>query len=411
MGDTRRALWEDRMPWKVSKPMDERMKFIGRLLAGEKMTDLCTEFGISRKTGHKFLARYEAFGPEGLVDRSRAPRRQARQTANELERLVVDLRAVHPTWGPKKLKERLETLHPGIKFPAASTIGDILVRFGLIADRRRRPIEERFTGKNLGLTVSDRPNDVWCTDFKGEFRLSNGQYCYPLTTSDFACRYLLGSDALASTQAAPARVSFEALFEEFGLPLVMRSDSGTPFSARGYGGLSELSAYWMSLGIRPERTQPAHPEQNGRHERMHRVMKAEATRPASPHLMHQQERLDEFRRIYNEERPHEALEQKTPASLYEKSPRSLAEAQRLSDSYPMHDYTRLVSGSGTITISGKAIFLATALRGLTVGLRDLGEGVFLIGLGPFDLGYADLKTRKLVPDHPDSDEETETENM
>ena len=349
---------------------------------------------------------------EALVDQSRRPRKQARQTATEIERLIVDLREVHPTWGPKKLKERLETLHPGLKFPAASTVGDILVRFGLIKDRRRRPIEERFESKALGLTASETPNDVWCTDFKGQFRLSNGQYCYPLTTTDFASRYLLGSDALASTHAAPARASFEALFDEFGLPLVIRSDNGTPFSARGYGGLSELSAYWMSLGIRPERTQPSHPEQNGRHERMHRVLKAEATRPASPHLMHQQERFDEFRRVYNEERPHEALDQRTPASGYERSPRSLADAQRFARDYPMHDYSRLVNGSGSVTVNGHQIFLATALRGQTVGLRDLGGGVFLIGLGPFDLGYADLKNKRLVPDDPTTElDDDGTENL
>jgi putative transposase len=387
------------------------MKFIGRLLAGEKMTDLCKEFGISPKTGHKFRARYEALGPEGLVDQSRRPKRQARQTATEIERLIVGLRQVHPTWGPKKLKERLETLHPGLKFPAASTIGDVLVRFGLVKDRRRSPIEERLASSPPGLTSSDRPNDVWCTDFKGQFRLSNGQYCYPLTTSDFASRFLLGSDALSSTQAVPARASFEALFDEYGLPLVIRSDNGVPFSARGYGGLSELSAYWMSLGIRPERTQPAHPEQNGRHERMHRVMKAEATRPASPHLLHQQERLDEFRRIYNEERPHEALGQKTPAAGYEKSPRLLAEAQRRALDYPLHDFTRLVNSAGAISIASKPIFLAAALRGLTIGVRDLGGGSFLVSLGPFDLGYADLKTRKLSPDAPDEEmDETEVDN-
>lgn len=396
------------MPWKVSHTVDERMKFIGRLLAGEKMTDLCAEFGISRKTGHKFLARYHSQGPEGLVDQSRRPRRQARQTASEIERLIVGLRQVHPTWGPKKLKERLETLHPGLDFPAASTVGDILVRFGMVQDRRRRPIEERFAATSPGLTSSDHPNDVWCTDFKGQFRLSNGQYCYPLTTSDYASRFLLGSDALASTQVVPARASFEALFDEYGLPLVIRSDNGVPFSARGYGGLSELSAFWMSLGVRPERTQPAHPEQNGRHERMHRVLKAEATRPASPHLLHQQERLDEFRRVYNEERPHEALGLKTPTTRYERSTRLLSEAQRRASEYPLHDFSRLVNSAGAVSVSGKAIFLTTALRGLTVGLRDLGNGNFLVGLGPFDLGYVDLKTRRLQPDDPEMDlEETE----
>ena len=386
------------MPWKVTRPMDERIRFVARYLDGEKMVDLCREFGISRKTGYKFLERYDKFGPSGLLDQSKRPIRLARKTADEIERLVISLRLAHPTWGSRKLREKLLQRHSGLPIPVASTIGEILSRHGLIVDRKRRPIEERLRTPT-GLTDGESPNEVWCCDFKGQFRLSNGQYCYPLTVTDHASRYIIGCEGLASTKVEPARAIFEELFDLYGLPSIIRSDNGVPFSARGFGGLSRLSAWWMSLGIRPERIQPGHPEQNGRHERMHRTLKDEATRPAAAHLLQQQEKFDAFREIYNKERPHEALGMKAPADCYSKSGRTLKEAQSYQD-YPLHDQRRNVDMQGCIKIAGKRIFLGRGLGGSLLGLREIDTDLLQVALGPFDIGYIDLKEAKLLVDNP-----------
>jgi transposase InsO family protein len=395
------------MPWREVKPMDERVKFIARLLDGEKMTELCREFGISRKTGYKFLERYEKYGVGGLDNGSRRPHHLARKTADSIEELIVKLKGVYPTWGPKKLKAKIEKLHPGISFPAISTFGEILLRHGLVTPRKRRPLEERF--HPLHLPESQACNEVWNTDFKGHFRLGNQDYCYPLTTSDDLSRYLLSCEALDSTKARPAMAIFEQLFDEYGLPETIKSDNGVPFSARGIGGLSELSAWWMSLGIKPYRIRPGNPQENGRHERMHRTLKAEATRPAGKNFLQQQEKFDDFRVRYNEERPHEALGMKAPSDMYEKSKRTLVEAQR-ADHYLFHDFTKRVSMCGAFRLTPtKQCFIGRSLRDLHLGFRELGQSVLLVSLGPFDIGYVDA--RKPIPqftvDHPLEEEAEE----
>jgi len=376
--------------------MDERVQFISRYLDGEKMVDLCREFGISRKTGYKFVSRYERLGPAGLEDQSRRPLHSPGKVSDEIERLIVRLKGMKPSWGPKKLKTRLEALHPGVSMPAASTIGEILERHGLVRQRRRKRFQQKLYP--TGLTISQAPNDIWAVDFKGHFRLLNRSYCYPLTVSDLFSRYLVGCESLQNTRTEPARECFEALFDEYGLPERIRSDNGSPFSSVGIGGLSELSVWWMKLGIRPERIKPGHPEQNGSHERMHRTLKEETTRPPAHNHLQQQEKFDQFREVFNHERPHEAIAMKTPASLYSKSKRPFEEKQL---DYPLHDVVRTVNSSGDFRLpGGRFFFLSKALRRQRIGLRDLGSGIWLVSFSQTDLGYLDTNACKLLPDNP-----------
>ena len=307
------------MPWKTVVAMEERMRFITRALhEDESFAQLCRQAGISRKTGYKWIERYEQGGPAGLEERRSIAGRNAKRLADAQVDAVVEVRHEHPTWGPKKIRARL--LELGQEAPSSSAIGDVLKRHGLVHPRRRRPHAPR---EFLGLTVGEQPNDVWCVDFKGDFRLGDKTRCYPLTISDFSSRYLLRCTALESTRDELATSVFESVFREFGLPEVIRSDNGVPFASTGIGGLTRLSIWWIKLGITPERIEPGHPEQNGRHERMHRTLKAEATRPPAENLTAQQRVLDRFRHQYNDIRPHEALEQKTPTSRYSVSRRTM----------------------------------------------------------------------------------------
>ncbi len=380
------------MPWKEVNLMDSRVRFIMRLLDGEKMTDICREYGISRKTGYKFLERYEKFGFEGLQNQSRRPLRFARQTHEEIVEKLIKLKGIYPTWGPKKLRVKLEQLHPGIVFPAVSTLGEILEREGLVKKRKFRHVEERlFLAPHSDALVA---NEIWNNDFKGQFRLGDNSYSYPLTVTDDYSRFILCIESLISTKCNPAIAAYEALFDEFGLPEAMRSDNGIPFSANGIGGLSALSAWWMSLGIRPIRIRPACPQENGKHERMHRTLKAETTKPSGKNQLQQQEKFDRFRKIYNNERPHEALAMKVPSEVYQKSTRTLIYAQR-KDHYGMHDFTRKVSPNGTLrTIKNGSCFIGRALSGHKLGFREVGQAVFLVSLGPFDIGFIDCRLSK-----------------
>lgn len=377
------------MPWKVNHLMSERMEFVGRLSKGERMTDLCEELGISRKTGYKFWRRYQEQGVRGLEDASRAPKRVRAKTNAAMEELLVQARKAHSSWGGRKLKDILETRQPGLKLPAASTITAVLKRHGLITQRKRRRRPERYAG---GLTQPQAPNEVWGVDYKGQFRLGNGRYCYPLTASDLCSRYLLVTEALDGTDEASAREVFEQAFDEYGLPEVIRTDNGTPFASQGLAGLTKLSAWWLRLGIKHQRTEPAHPEQNGCHERMHRTLKAETTRPAGRNSLQQQERFDAFRREFNEERPHEALDMQRPAQVYKPSERRrpipLPEL-----GYPLHDDVLEVSRGGHIRLPrGRHCFLSYALVGQPVGLREQPDGRWLVTFLALDLGTYDPRS-------------------
>jgi transposase InsO family protein len=382
------------VPWRESHTVSERMKFVVRLNAGESMSDLCREFGISRKTGYKFWERYKQEGPGGLEDASRAPKRVARRTAAEIEQALVDARNRHPTWGGRKLKRAIEREQPGLIIPSASTVSGILKRHGLTKPRRRW---QRPTPWRSPLTAPQAANEVWAVDYKGQFRLGTGEYCYPLTATDVHSRFLLAVEALESTDEESAREVFRGLFQERGLPEIIRSDNGTPFASCGLAGLTSLSAWWLRLGIRHERTEPAHPEQNGQHERMHRTLKAETTRPAGRNVLEQQERFDTFRQVFNEERPHEALGLKTPAEVYQPSPRHYP-APLPELRYPLHDDVLLVTKHGHIRLpKGRTVFLSNALADQPVGLREGDDGRWLVTFVNLDLGTYDPRAGSFEP--------------
>lgn len=375
--------------------MDERMRFVLEATEGwSSMSELCEKYGVSRRTGYKWLARYEAGGFAALADRSRAPRRQALETPPEIVAKIVELRRAQPTWGPRKLRARLLALEPAARWPAASTIGAILKREGLVEGRRRR--RRRPGAWNPGRTAADAPNRVWTADFKGEFRLGSGRLCYPLTIMDAHSRYLLACRALPGTATAGVRVTFERAFGEYGLPEVIRTDNGVPFSSRAIAGLSKLAVWWVRLGIRLERTRRAHPEDNGAHERMHRTLKAEATRPARKTPELQQRAFERFRAVYNDERPHEALGQAPPASVYAPStrplPRTLPEMN-----YPEDFQRRRISKHGQLRWCGRSYFVSETLHRQEVGLEFNKVGTWNVYFGPALLAVLDDREGILHP--------------
>lgn len=377
--------------------MDERVRFVARLLDGEKMAVLCEEFGISRKTGYKIYQRYQAVGARGLTDRSRRPYRQANQLPMAVEKAIVRLKKEYPSWGAPKIRERLKTKWPELTCPAISTVHAVLDRHDLVKRRRRR-IRPRLTGTTLSQPVT--PNVLWCADYKGEFLLANHRYCYPLTITDFASRYLIACEALSTTQERYAFGVFERAFQDFGLPHAIRTDNGVPFaSAHALYGLSKLSVWWLRLGIQLERITPGHPEQNGRHERMHLTLKTEATKPAAANVLQQQGRFDAFVHRYNDERPHQALDMNTPASIYKPSTRVYNGLDELE--YPFHDWTAVITTCGRICYQARKINVSQVFAGQKVGVKQVGEHIWLVTFMDYDLGYFDDETCRLEPiDNP-----------
>jgi transposase InsO family protein len=386
------------MPWKESSVMEERLRFVARLLEGEGMSDVCREFGISRKTGYKILGRYQQQGLEALCDRSRRPVRYANQLPDQLERTIVQLKQDKPHWGARKIRELLiRKLAGDVRVPAKSTVHAVLDRHGLVKRARQR---RRFTAQGTPLSQAVQPNDLWCADFKGEFRLGNRQYCYPLTVSDQAARYLLLCEALESTREAPVIDAFVRLFKERGLPVAIRSDNGVPFaSPNGLYNLSKLSVWWLRLGIAIERITPGRPQQNGRHERMHLTLKQQTTRPPGSNILQQQARFDSFVSEFNTERPHEGLDMKCPAEFYTPSARPYNGLPELD--YPFHDRDILVTACGRICMHQKKINISTVLAGQRLGIKEVDEGIWLVSFMHYDLGYIDLEQRTLQPiDNP-----------
>ncbi len=384
------------MPWKESQIPMERAEFVRRLLNGERMSDLCGAYGISRKTGYKFKKRYERHGFNAFLDTSRRPNRSPNRTPPQIAKLIVVLREKHPTWGPRKLKVELGRRHEGLSIPAPSTIGEVLKRHGLIKPRRRR---RRVAAAPMPLQAATKPNELWCADFKGQFRLRGGRYCYPLTITDHHTRFLLGCEALGSTELPGVLDGFELAFREYGLPDAIRTDNGTPFASQAVRGLSQLSVWWLRLGIRLQRIQPGRPEQNGRHERMHLTLKQEATRPPKANLLQQQEHFDGFRDGFNTERPHEALDMKRPADVYTPSLRVYPEALPEPD-YALHDATRRVQTNGTVWPRRKSdgcYFISSVLAGQPVGLREVDEQLWLVSFMDLDLGHIDERTSQFHP--------------
>lgn len=370
------------MPWKAKSPVDLRTEFMNRVMKGERVADLCREYGISRKTGDKFKNRFRQLGPAGLLDQSRAPKVIPHRTPPELVALIVAERKRHPTWGPKKLKDVLETRLRRV-LPAASTIGDILMRAGLVEARTpRRPVPPQPTT----LREAHAPNDVWCIDYKGQFRLGDRSMCYPLTLTDQRSRFILGCEAMTAISDEAARESCEEIFRRYGLPKAIRSDNGVPFASSGLANLTQLSAYWLRLGIDLERIRPAHPEENGQHERMHRTLKFETTRPPRTNLLQQQERFDTFVEEFNHERPHEALGMKRPAQLYKPSPRKLPTTLPEPE-YPEHDDVVPISRIGHIYFRRKQVYISSALAFQYVGLREENDGRWLVTFMNLNLGH------------------------
>jgi putative transposase len=373
--------------------MDERLRFVARLLEGEKMAPLCAEFGISRKTGYKIFDRYKDTGVTAFTDRSRRPYRQANRLPAPIEATIVRLKREYPGWGAPKIREKLRQRVAPPLLPAISTVHAVLDRHHLVKRRRRRRGDVPAGG---ALTRPTDPNALWCADYKGEFMLGNRRYCYPLTITDFASRYLLTCEALSTTQERFAFTAFDRTFTEFGLPAAIRTDNGVPFaSPTALYRLSKLAVWWLRLGIRIERIAPGHPQQNGRHERMHRTLKAEATKPAAPNVLQQQARFDTFVTRYNQDRPHQALGMKVPAELYTRSTRVYRGLEDLS--YPFHDATFTVTHCGRICFHGRKINLSHVFAGQNVGVTQVGERIWLVTFMHYDLGYFDDEVGRLEP--------------
>ena len=384
------------MMWRESNIMDERIKFVARMLEGEKMAVLCREFGISRKTGYKIWERYKECGLEGLQDRSRRPYRHANQLPFQVERSILQLKQEYPNWRAPKIGEKLLRRYPMIQPPTNNTIHAVLDRHGLVKKQKSR----RYRAQGTELQTAIRPNQLWCADYKGEFRLGNKKYCYPLTVTDQSSRFLLACESLESTKECSAFTTFESVFKEFGIPDAIRTDNGIPFSsANALFGLSRLSVWWLRLGISIERIKPGNPQQNGRHERMHLTLKKEATKPPAFNFLQQQEKFDDFIEIFNNERPHQAIGMKYPAELYTPSARIYQGLPELD--YPFHDRTVMVTNCGRICMGGKNISLSMVFAGQFVGIREAEEGIWLVSFMQYDLGYFDLEACRVEPlDNP-----------
>ena len=384
--------YNDLMPWKTSSVMDEKLRFVFEYERDEEtMRDLCARFGISRETGYVWLRRYRQYGVKGLVELDRAAHGHPNQTAAEVERAVLELREAHMRWGPRKLKRVLERDQPGLRCPAASTIGGIVRRAGLAAPRRKRRRTEPYTEP---LAHANGTNRVWCADFKGWFKSRDGRRIDPLTITDAWSRYLLRCQAVEKTDTERVRAIFEATFRERGLPEAIRTDNGAPFASTAVGGLSRLAVWWIKLGIVPERIQAGHPEQNGRHERMHRSLKLEVHR--ADDWRAQQRELDRFRHDFNHVRPHEALQMQTPASVYEPSPRSYP-ARVAEVEYPDSMRVRRVKSHGHFRWKTHDVFLSEVLWGEPIGLEENDDGIFTVYFAHLPLARFDSKTCTLAP--------------
>lgn len=397
------------MPWGESSVSNERMRFIAALLDGGEMAETCRQFGISRKTGYKWWNRYDRAGPGGLKDLSRAPHECPHRVEDELVRRILELRRQYPRWGPKKLKKKLETVAPNEAWPSRTTFAEILKRHGLVAPRRRRRRVPAYQQPFIG---AGEPNAIWTADFKGDFQTGDRTRCYPLTIADCCSRFLLRCQALTGTATEQCAPIFEAAFKEYGMPLAIRTDNGAPFAARGFTGLTRLSVWFIKLGIVPERIEPGHPEQNGRHERMHRTLKEETAAPPKATFSLQQKAFNAFRDEFNHERPHEGLDMETPASIYAPSPRPFPRRiEPVTYDHSVYE-VRKVTGPGVIAFDKRTVFISRALAGEHVGLRYRGSSTWIVRYKFVDLALLDMrqlgKHIRLQPLPPDLSWDAET---
>jgi len=376
------------MSWRNICPMDEKVKFIAAIKQKHYyMSEICEKVGISRKTGYKWLKRYENEGPKGLYERSRARIIQKNRTSDSQLKLILDTKQRFQHWGPKKIKCWLETNYTNKKFPAASTIGNILQKHAMVEHRKKRKNIPPYTKPFINCT---RSNDVWSADFKGQFHMGNKSYCYPLTITDNFSRYIIACDGYLSPTFKNVKKSFIRAFKEFGLPIAIKTDNGTPFSSVSAGGLSQLSIWWIKLGICPERIAPGHPEQNGRHERMHRTLKKATTNPPQYSIKSQNNVFEDFINEFNNIRPHEALANKTPASIYTKSkqgyPSKIPEV-----TYPDDCLVRKVRTNGCIKFNGNLIYVSKLLYGEPVGIVKIKDDCWNIRYSYLSIGMLNEK--------------------
>jgi len=383
------------MPWKEELPMNQKTQFISEYLNGTfTVTELCERYNISRKTGYKWIGRYEEEGPGGLEERSSRPRSSPEQTPEDLRQAIIEARKKHKSWGSKKLLKLLKRKRPGAPWPSRRTVSDILKKEGLVREKSRR----RKTGHpGKPKTIVTAPNELWCVDFKGEFKTRDGEYCYPLTVTDRYSRYLLECRGLKSTGKEGARAVFRELFRKYGLPSAIRSDNGAPFASTALARLSGLSVWWIRLGIRPELIEPGKPQQNGQHEYMHRVLKAETTRPPGANLGQQQKLFNAFREEYNQVRPHEGIDLMTPAELY--IPSRIPMPEVVPDLiYPARYETRLVSRNGGVRWDDRWVCVSTTCAGQRIGFEETGDGLWDVFLGPVKLGRF-IEEKYRIEDH------------
>ena len=380
------------MPWLETDPVLERHHFVQDFDSGHwTMSELCLRYGVSRITGYKWLDRYRQSGIGGLQDHSRAPRSCPHQTPEDQVRLILEENSRF-SWGPRKILKRLRTRYPERSWPARSTVFDILARHGRVIPRHRR---RHWKHPGAAPVSTTAPNQIWTVDFKGQFRMRNGVYCYPLTILDHYSRYLLCCHGLTDIGSQHAKPQFLRLFRECGLPDAIRSDNGSPFASTGIHGLNRLNAWWLQLGITHQRITPGNPQQNGAHERMHRTLKAKATRPPAANLNLQQRVFNRFQRTYNELRPHEALDDETPASCWKPSTRAYPERIPPPE-YPKHFEVRRVSNCGAFRLHSGQHFLSQALNGEHIGLEEIQDGVWNIVYYDTLLGRFDERTKKIT---------------
>jgi putative transposase len=383
------------MPWRETSPMEERLEFVREYESGLfTMTELAAQYGVSRKTGYKWVERHEAEGAQGLFDRSRRPHSSPHATDPELMEALVALRRRHPRWGARKLLRIARDRDPVAAWPARSTVCDELKGRGLVAAHRHRPSRPAFARSPFPPIT--HANEVWTTDFKGEFRTGDGRYCYPLTLRDGFSRFVLRCDALLGRTTDATRRRFARAFHEYGLPERIRSDNGGPFASPGLAGLSQLAVWWIRLGIGLERIAPGHPEQNGSHEQFHSVLKVDTARPPAATAAAQQQRFVRFCAEYNHDRPHEALRDETPASCYTPSRRSLPTRLPPLD-YPGHMEVRLVGSNGCVSWNGTPLFLATPLVGEYVAFEEVDDGLWTVRFATVALARYDERQRRLHP--------------
>lgn len=381
------------MPWKMEKPMDQKVKMLSEWLEGNcQITELAKKYGISRKTAYKLLRRYSEEGIQGLEEKSRAAHTHPNITEPQIIDRIIEYKVKHTTWGPRKIIDCLERTYPDVNWPAASTAGEWLKKNDLVRNRKRRKHVQLYQDHFIDCTG---PNDVWSADYKGQFHMRDQKVCYPLTVTDNYSRYILACDGLEGPRYHETQECFKRIFRDYGLPLSIRTDNGVPFAGTGIGGLSRLSIWWIKLGIIPERITPGEPQENGRHERMHRSLKEATVNPAGRNFKEQQKKFDFFRIEFNTERPHEGIGMKRPVELYKRSFRAFPDKIKpveYSDSMAV----RSIKQSGEIQFANKLYFISELLYGDRVGLKEINDGLWQIYFGLHKLGCIDLHRKKVI---------------